>query len=130
MLAKHDILPMDLVAIDTCKGKRLYSFLAVAWGMISDVDIESEKFRSMGESRFTLMAAVKILGRSANSPRETCKKGERKHECLPSQINGCKYFFVIFYQNHYNLLVNTNKSSEIFYEKLLICILYIINYIF
>jgi len=60
IVAKHDVLPMDLVAIDTSTGQRLYSFLSVGWGLISDVDIESEKYRSMGNARFTLMAIFKI----------------------------------------------------------------------
>jgi len=53
---------MDLIAVDTCTGQRLYSFLGVAWGMISDVDIESERFRSLGNSRFTIGLAVRIAG--------------------------------------------------------------------
>ena len=62
MIAKHTVLPMDLVAVDTCTGKRIYSFLAVAWGIIADVDIESEKYRSLGNSRFALGAFVRIIG--------------------------------------------------------------------
>jgi len=53
---------MDLVAVDTCTGKRLYSFLSVAWGIIADVDIESEKFRSLGNARFAVGAAIRIAG--------------------------------------------------------------------
>ena len=60
IVAKHDVVPMDLVAIDTSSGQRLYSFLSVGWGLMSDVDIESEKYRSMGNARFTFMAIVKI----------------------------------------------------------------------
>ena len=62
VVAKHDVVPMDVVAIDTAAGQRLYSFLSVGWGLISDVDIESERYRSMGNARFTLMAIVKIAG--------------------------------------------------------------------
>ena len=53
---------MDLVAIDTSSGQRLYSFLSVTWGLLADVDIESEKYRSMGNARFALMAVLKIAG--------------------------------------------------------------------
>ena len=60
VIAKHQAVPMDLVAIDTSTGQRLYSFLSVGWGLIADVDIESEKYRSMGNARFALMALVKI----------------------------------------------------------------------
>ena len=62
LLAKHAVSPMDLVAVDTCAGRRLYSFLSVAWGIIADVDVESERFRSLGNGRFTVGAVVRIVG--------------------------------------------------------------------
>ena len=67
IVAKHDVVPMDLVAVDTASGKRLYSFLSIGWGLISDVDIESEKYRSMGNARFTLMAILKIASSCVTS---------------------------------------------------------------
>ncbi|NXW90030.1 SPHK1 kinase, partial [Alopecoenas beccarii] len=45
---------MDLVSLSTASGKRLFSFLGFGWGFISDVDIDSEKFRRLGNARFTL----------------------------------------------------------------------------
>lgn len=51
---------MDLIAVDTCTGKRLYSFLSIGWAMMADVDIESEKYRHMGNARFAFMAVMKI----------------------------------------------------------------------
>ncbi|XP_066568884.1 sphingosine kinase 2 [Amia ocellicauda] len=39
---------------------RLFSFLSVAWGFVSDVDIESERFRSLGSVRFTLGTLVRL----------------------------------------------------------------------
>lgn len=62
MVAKHTVSPMDLVAVDLASGKRLYSFLSMGWGMIADVDIESEKYRSLGNTRFTLGAVIRIVG--------------------------------------------------------------------
>ena len=35
-------------------GSRCFSFLSVAWGFVSDVDIQSERFRALGSARFTL----------------------------------------------------------------------------
>ena len=52
---------MDLVAVDTCR-RRVYSFLSITWGLIADVDIESEKYRSLGNARFTVGAIARILG--------------------------------------------------------------------
>lgn len=63
MVAKHTVSPMDLVAVDLSNGQRLYSFLSVGWGMIADVDIESEKYRSLGNFRFTLGAVIRIVGK-------------------------------------------------------------------
>ena len=37
-------------------NRRYYSFLSLAWGLISDVDIESEKIRFFGALRFDLYA--------------------------------------------------------------------------
>ncbi|XP_061866702.1 sphingosine kinase 1 isoform X3 [Colius striatus] len=45
---------MDLLSLSTASGKRLFSFLGFGWGFISDVDIESEKYRRLGNARFTL----------------------------------------------------------------------------
>ena len=69
VVAKHAVVPMDLVAVDVTThhgaaptSRRLYSFLSVGWGLIADVDIESERYRSWGNARFALMALVKIAG--------------------------------------------------------------------
>ena len=60
LLLKHTVRPMDLVAIDTI-ARRVYSFLSVTWGMVADIDIESERFRNLGNARFTLEAITRIL---------------------------------------------------------------------
>ena len=52
--------PKDLVHIQTHETE-VFSFLAVAWGIIADIDIESERFRSLGEMRFTIGAVQRIL---------------------------------------------------------------------
>jgi len=62
LIAKHSVMPLDLVEVDTCMGQRLYSFLQIAWGIVADVDIESERFRSLGNARFTVGTVVRIAG--------------------------------------------------------------------
>jgi len=37
------------------------SFLSVGWGLFADIDIESERYRFMGETRFTFYALARIL---------------------------------------------------------------------
>lgn len=66
---------MDLVSVTTSPSpssassnqngrpsspKKLYSFLSVAWGFVSDVDIESERYRGLGSARFTLGTLVRL----------------------------------------------------------------------
>lgn len=46
--------PLDLVSVTTATGRRLFSFLSVAWGFVADVDVESERLRRAGPARFTL----------------------------------------------------------------------------
>ncbi|XP_061446934.1 sphingosine kinase 2 isoform X2 [Rhineura floridana] len=60
LLCHGAVSPLDLVSITTSSGTRSFSFLGVAWGFISDVDIESEKYRHMGPVRFTLGTMVRL----------------------------------------------------------------------
>ncbi|XP_061433018.1 sphingosine kinase 2-like isoform X1 [Lethenteron reissneri] len=61
LLCRGGVTPLDLVSVRFASGRRLFSFLSVAWGFVSDVDIESERFRAMGPARFTLGAIVRLL---------------------------------------------------------------------
>ncbi|XP_067093330.1 sphingosine kinase 2-like [Osmerus mordax] len=70
LLCRGDIQPMDLVSVTTspvlsqngrpAPPRRLFSFLSVAWGFVSDVDIESERYRGLGSARFTLGTLVRL----------------------------------------------------------------------
>ncbi|KAH3871345.1 hypothetical protein DPMN_034543, partial [Dreissena polymorpha] len=60
ILVKHKVIPMDLVMIEQPKTK-IFSFLSVCWGLLADIDFESEKFRAIGEARFTLQAILRIM---------------------------------------------------------------------
>ncbi|XP_068097181.1 sphingosine kinase 2 [Hyperolius riggenbachi] len=60
LLCRGTVTPMDLVSVTTCSGTRCFSFLSIAWGFISDVDIESEKYRHMGSARFTVGTMVRV----------------------------------------------------------------------
>lgn len=53
--------PLDLVRVET-KNQVMYSFLSIGWGLISDVDIESERLRSIGSQRFTVYSVAKLIG--------------------------------------------------------------------
>lgn len=60
ILCKGQPLPLDIVSLTTLPEKRLFSFLSVAWGLISDIDIESEKYRFMGHARFSVGTFVRL----------------------------------------------------------------------
>ena len=45
---------MDLTTIHTSDGRKCYMSLLGAWGLVADVDIESEKMRKIGDIRFFL----------------------------------------------------------------------------
>ncbi|KAH8330156.1 hypothetical protein KR074_005102 [Drosophila pseudoananassae] len=56
--------PMDVVRIELAPGDKhyvMYSFLSVGWGLIADIDIESERLRSIGAQRFTLWAIKRLI---------------------------------------------------------------------
>ncbi|KAK7506471.1 hypothetical protein BaRGS_00002583 [Batillaria attramentaria] len=60
ILIKHRVVPMDLVLVQT-PSQQHYSFLSVTWGIVADIDFESEKYRNLGEARFTLGAIKRIV---------------------------------------------------------------------
>ncbi|XP_007254565.2 sphingosine kinase 2 isoform X1 [Astyanax mexicanus] len=75
LLCRGGVRPMDLVSVTTSPlppssssnqngrppaPRRLFSFLSVAWGFVSDVDIESERYRGLGSARFTLGTLVRL----------------------------------------------------------------------
>ena len=59
LIAKGKQQTFDLAAIEQ-NGTKYYSFLSLAWGLISDVDIESEKLKFLGALRFDLYALILI----------------------------------------------------------------------
>jgi diacylglycerol kinase family enzyme len=55
----------------------LYSHLMVSWGFIADVDLESEKYRYLGEIRMTLMAIIRLI---------KLRKYRGRIYCLPPDV--------------------------------------------
>lgn len=81
LLCQRLLAPMDLLSLQTACGQRLFSVLSLAWGFIADVDLESEKFRRLGEMRFTLGTCLRLMalrtyrGSLAYLPAETLASG-------------------------------------------------------
>ena len=53
-IIRGGVAPIDLATVQLSDGSSLYMTIMASWGMIADVDIESEKFRKLGKARFTL----------------------------------------------------------------------------
>lgn len=70
------VSPMDVLTAHTAKGTKFFSLL-VNWGMIADIDIESEKYRRLGETRFLIGAMACIIkkksyrGKVSYLPKDT-----------------------------------------------------------
>ena len=41
--------------------QNLLAFLSIGFGILADIDIESERLRSIGEARFTVYGIAKIF---------------------------------------------------------------------
>nr|XP_034363248.1 sphingosine kinase 1 isoform X2 [Arvicanthis niloticus] len=54
LLCRRHLSPMNLLSLRTASGLQLYSVLSLSWGFVADVDLESEKYRRLGEIRFTV----------------------------------------------------------------------------
>ncbi|XP_045602902.2 sphingosine kinase 1 [Procambarus clarkii] len=52
--------PLDLAIIQTAEGTKMLSFLSIGFGLISDIDIESERLRRIGEARFFVWSLARI----------------------------------------------------------------------
>ncbi|KAM8946939.1 sphingosine kinase 1 [Pelodytes ibericus] len=90
VLCKGQPQPLDIVSLTTASGKRIFSFLSLAWGFISDVDIESEKYRFMGSFRFSLGTFVRLTALRTYSGRLTyTKAGSSFGKMEISTINPC-----------------------------------------
>uniref|UniRef100_T1JKM2 DAGKc domain-containing protein n=1 Tax=Strigamia maritima TaxID=126957 RepID=T1JKM2_STRMM len=59
---------MDIIRVEM-RSETCYSFLSIGWGLLADIDIESEKMRSIGELRFALWSLAKIIGLRSYSGR-------------------------------------------------------------
>lgn len=53
--------PLDLIEVTTMKST-YYSFLSIGYGLIADMDIESERLRCLGGLRFALWAIIRTIG--------------------------------------------------------------------
>jgi len=75
-IVKGKSRPLDLWSVIHNENQtRSFAFLSVTWGLIADIDYESEKMRFLGSLRFTLSGLKKLL--------ETTKSHRAKLSFLP-----------------------------------------------
>jgi len=54
-------VPLDIIKIET-ESKTYFSFLSIGWGLLADMDIESEHLRFLGGFRFSVWGVIRSLG--------------------------------------------------------------------
>ena len=59
-IIRGGVAPLDLATVQTGDGGKCYMALLANWGFAADADIESEKFRKIGETRF-LLGKLKLI---------------------------------------------------------------------
>lgn len=60
MIAKGGSVRGKLAEVQTSDGKTHYSFLSLTWGLLADIDLDSEFLRFMGGARFDVYAAMRL----------------------------------------------------------------------
>eukprot|EP00039_Didymoeca_costata_P027604 m.18786 g.18786 ORF g.18786 m.18786 type:complete len:567 (-) comp6400_c0_seq1:150-1850(-) len=65
----------------------LYAHLLFCWGLIADVDIESEKYRWAGEARFTFSGLGRIMSLRKYNGRVTYLPWDRDNKPKPAEAN-------------------------------------------
>ncbi|KAL0993074.1 hypothetical protein UPYG_G00102900 [Umbra pygmaea] len=92
LLCKGLLSRLDLVSIHLASGRRIFSFLSLAWGFVADVDIESERYRHVGAMRFMVGTLVRLAslrvyqGRLAFLPVRDAPASSDLHPSLCSSL--------------------------------------------
>ncbi|GMH98332.1 hypothetical protein TrVE_jg12917 [Triparma verrucosa] len=61
VICKNVPKPADLSLYDTSEGNSYASFLSLSWGIVADVDLESEVLRALGSLRFDVYAVWRMI---------------------------------------------------------------------
>jgi sphingosine kinase len=83
VIAKGRTLRMDLTEIDAeYQKEKIYSFLSTFWGVLADIDINSEALRCLGPTRFTVWGVYRVacIRRYTGSIYYTGQQILNKHE--------------------------------------------------
>ncbi|XP_027204200.2 sphingosine kinase 1-like [Dermatophagoides pteronyssinus] len=109
--------PMDLVRITTT-NKVYYSFLSFGWGLMADIDIESERLRFLGEPRFTIWSIYRSLalkryrGRLSYLRKDSvCQEIRPINQPVPDEWITINDEFIIVYGAYQQYLNSTVKFA-------------------
>lgn len=70
---QSEMCKTDLVKLSFGENSTVYSFLSIGWGLLSDIDIDSEWLRKFGEFRFTVYGLLRSVTARAYSGRLSYK---------------------------------------------------------
>lgn len=106
------VSPMDILTAHTIKGKKYFSLL-FNWGMIADIDIESEKYRRLGETRFLIGAVSCIIKKKSYHGKVSYLPKDTDTDGLESMPNGTNTTLTVEeVPNHCNDSTNESVSLE------------------
>ena len=102
LIAKGKTRSLDLIEIEQ-NGRHYYSVLSLSWGLISDVDIDSERWRYLGSLRNDIYALMRIgclltyKGRFSFIPHPNCQATFKKPMGKDSEWQVIEDEFVLFW---------------------------------
>ena len=87
--------PLDILKAQMSKPEPHYSFLSIVYGIVADVDIESERFRYLGDIRFSIMGVKKIIEKAVFSGKLSYipvndDNSSNSNETVPNGATKCK----------------------------------------
>ena len=85
--SKSKPAPLDLVTIQLSNKRLIHSFLNVEWAIVADVDLESEKYRFLGNSRFLVGALKRILSLRVYRGRISFLPADEMKDYKPKNAN-------------------------------------------
>ena len=59
-VARANLAPLDLFVVRRTGAELRLAFLSLGWGLLTDVDLDSEAIRWMGELRFTIYGLLRV----------------------------------------------------------------------
>ncbi|KAJ2373328.1 hypothetical protein IW150_003678, partial [Coemansia sp. RSA 2607] len=60
-VVKSEARPMDIMSATLASGRTQYCFLSMTWGLLADIDIESESIRWAGSARLDLYGTLRLM---------------------------------------------------------------------